>query len=718
MVKDYLEKVYSGFLGMNIGIRLGAPVEPTIWTYDRIRNTYGEITDYVKEFKNFAADDDANGPVFFIRALYDDAKDRELVPQDVARAWLNYAREGVGMFWWGGYGISTEHTAYLNLKNGIEAPQSGSVEQNGLILAEQIGGQIFIDTWGLVNPCNPEKAAHYGEAAASVSHGGEGVLGARFFCAAIAKAFETDDIFEIMETGLAQIPKDSLYHQVASAVLEFYHAHPEEESWRSCYEMLVRDWGYDKYQGVCHIIPNAGVCFMAMAYGKGRFDRTVEIATMAGWDTDCNAGNVGTVLGVACGLKGLPERYRKPVNDGIVCSGISGYLNILDIPTFSKELALLGYRLSGEEAPACLAESFKNGEIHFDFELPGSTHNMRVSDLFFCALSHSGDQAFSGSGSLKILVDRMVRGDQCKVFYKPFYTRNDFSDERYSPVFSPTAYPGQTVSMKLYLDQWEGWETLGIAPYVHTVYGKEDLLQGYIKLVQEQWISVEFTIPDVEGDIVDEVGIVIEGYSPSKKKSLGLIYLDDFAITGPSAYTIDIKKQKKEFGCVTPFATDHGAWDLYGKTLNLMRCEEAFAYTGNYYGTDYTVSAAVIPRHGASHLITARAQGAKRFYAAGFDEKGKAVLLKNDFGFTVLAECGFDWEYDREYRMQMECRGGHIIFSVDGVKVLEAEDDSFSYGMFGCGSVKTGRTSFADFTYNSYTGSCCPQTAGSGRGGQ
>ena len=153
----------------------------------------------------------------------------------------------------------------------------------------------------------------------------------------------------------------------------------------------------------------------------------------------------------------LPERYRKPVNDGIVCSGISGYLNILDIPTFSKELALLGYRLSGEEAPACLAESFKNGEIHFDFELPGSTHNMRVSDPFFCALSHSGDQAFSGSGSLKILVDRMVRGDQCKVFYKPFYTRNDFSDERYSPVFSPTAYPGQTVSMKLYLDQWEGW---------------------------------------------------------------------------------------------------------------------------------------------------------------------------------------------------------------------------------------------------------------------
>ena len=32
LADDYLEKVYAGFLGMNVGIRLGAPVEPTEWT--------------------------------------------------------------------------------------------------------------------------------------------------------------------------------------------------------------------------------------------------------------------------------------------------------------------------------------------------------------------------------------------------------------------------------------------------------------------------------------------------------------------------------------------------------------------------------------------------------------------------------------------------------------------------------------------------------------
>jgi len=90
--------------------------------------------------------------LFFLRSLEDSKKGYDLTAQDVAEALLNYAPYEHGFFWWGGYGISTEHTAYLNLRNGIGAPESGSVEQNGSTMAEQIGGQIFIDTWGLVTP--------------------------------------------------------------------------------------------------------------------------------------------------------------------------------------------------------------------------------------------------------------------------------------------------------------------------------------------------------------------------------------------------------------------------------------------------------------------------------------------------------------------------------------------------------------------------------------
>jgi ADP-ribosylglycohydrolase len=58
---DYVERVYAGLLGKNIGIRLGAPVEPAIWTYERIREVYGDVTSYLKPYRNFAEDDDANG---------------------------------------------------------------------------------------------------------------------------------------------------------------------------------------------------------------------------------------------------------------------------------------------------------------------------------------------------------------------------------------------------------------------------------------------------------------------------------------------------------------------------------------------------------------------------------------------------------------------------------------------------------------------------------
>ena len=67
--ENYFEKVYAGWLGKVIGIRLGAAIEG--WTCQRIQNVFGELWDYPAQYKNFAADDDSNGPMFFIRALED-----------------------------------------------------------------------------------------------------------------------------------------------------------------------------------------------------------------------------------------------------------------------------------------------------------------------------------------------------------------------------------------------------------------------------------------------------------------------------------------------------------------------------------------------------------------------------------------------------------------------------------------------------------------------
>lgn len=689
---DYLERVYAGFLGMNIGIRLGAPVEATIWSYDRIRNTYGDIHAYVKDYIHFAADDDANGPYYFLRALKDDAVDREPCPQDVGRAWLNYAREGVGMFWWGGYGRSTEHTAYLNLKAGVPAPQSGSIAQNGKTIAEQIGGQIFIDTWGLISPCDPAAAARRAAVSASVSHDGEGLEGARFIAACIALAFSMQDIGRIVEEALKQVGPESTYRRVAEAVIAFHRAHPKD--FRACRQMLEEDFGYDKYPGVCHIIPNAGVCVLAMLYGEGDFARTVEIATMCGWDTDCNAGNVGTVLGVMCGIDSIPDRYRKPINDLLVLSGIAGSLNILDIPSYAKELALLGYRMSGEEAPAALRDSFHEEETFFDFELPGSTHGFHVSDPFTTALRHTDELAFRGHGALSILIDRVGRFEGGRVYYKPFFRRADFSDERYSPVFSPRAYAGQQVSFQLYLDQWEGSQPVLVAPYVRLSMSGKILDLGYRPLCRSQWQEIAFTIPDTEGEPVDEVGFLYEGNC--KDRTLGRILLDEFRIYGKADYRIELARQKTEFGCLTPFSQNHGAWTMESGRLHAMSCDTAQCFTGQYFTRDVQLTVPVQPEHGEGHTLAVRAQGAMRGYYAGFGKPGKAVIYKQDFGLSVLAECDFDWHFGQNYQLTVTARGNCITLFADGKALLSVQDEAFAYGMVGLVRVGMGRTLYGD----------------------
>ena len=686
----YVQKIYAGFLGMNIGIRLGAPVEPALWSYERIRDTYGDIRSYVKDYKHFAADDDANGPVFFLRALDDHAG--EPTAQAVAEAWLNYAREGVGLYWWGGYGISTEHTAYLNLKNGVPAPQSGSIRQNGKTLAEQIGGQIFIDTWGLVAPADPARAARYARAAASVSHDGEGLNGAAFIAACISKAFETADIDAIMDAGLAQIPRESVYAAVVEAVRAFHRANPDD--WRACRAMLEAEWGYDRYGGVCHIIPNAGVCALAMCYGAGDFARTVEIATMCSWDTDCNAGNVGTILGVACGLEGLPAHYRDPINDEIVLSGISGYLNILDIPSYAWELARWGYRLRGEPVPEEVSGRVREGEVYFDFSLPGSTHGLRFAcDVPTCARLRDGS----------VLLDRMVRGQKAKLFYKPFWRRADFSDERYMPVFSPRAYPGQQVEMRLRYEKLAG-ELLILTPYVrNSLSGAEISLSPTLLDASDADAALRFVLPEVDGGLIDEIGVRIESAAPGKFALSGTLRPTLLRIWGPACYTLRPDLLKKEFGSVIPFSHNHGAWDLEGGRLTLLCEKEAQAFTGNYFMRNCQLEAHITPRNGTQALVALRAQGARRGYYAGLYGAGRAaIMVMHEGEMRLLAQMPLDWVLDREYTLHLRAQGDRLTLTVDG-KTLEATDGSLAYGMAGYAMFAMGRADFGDLTIREFT---------------
>ena len=209
MDRKTLEKLYAGLIGMDPAMPRGAPVENPFWTYERLQSYYGDIRGYLREQRYYTADDDVNGPLSCGRALADNAMPETLTSEAVGETWLNYTRRGMGMFWWGGEDVSTEHRAYMNLRRGVKAPRSGSIGENGKTAAEQIGGQIFADAWGLICPGDPARASALAAAAASVSHDGSGVDGARFMAACIAAAYTASSLDEVLDTGLRFLPEKS-----------------------------------------------------------------------------------------------------------------------------------------------------------------------------------------------------------------------------------------------------------------------------------------------------------------------------------------------------------------------------------------------------------------------------------------------------------------------------------------------------------------------------
>jgi hypothetical protein len=304
----------------------------------------------------------------------------------------------------------------------------------------------------------------------------------------------------------------------------------------------------------------------------------------------------------------------------------------------------------------------------------------------------------SGSrGALEFRFERLPREASGKLFYKPFYRRADFDDERYSPTFAPTARPGQTARIRFTMERWEG-EKIGVSGYVReTSSGKDTATTAPLFPEPGKEYQLEFAIPSVGGSQVDEVGLALTGFSGAARRDSGRLLVSLFEVEGKAHYTIDIARQAVEFGCVTPFSHNRGTWTIHQGMMHLMTYESCASYTGGHAVKDQHVSARVRPLAGESHLLVARAAGAMRGYAAGFDGAGRVSILCHDFGVTRLASTAFAWETGRDYTLGLEAIGDRIVLAVDGRAVLEARDSTHAAGMVGCAAESAARALYGMF---------------------
>ena len=668
---DYTERVYAGVLGKLIGVYLGRPFEG--WTYERISAELGEITGYVHERLNkplIVPDDDISGTLLFLQALPDYGNTLSLTPAQIGQTWLNYIVEDKTILWWGGLGNSTEHTAYLRLKRGLPAPLSGSAAVNGKVVSEQIGAQIFIDGWAMVSPGDPERAADLARRAASVAHDGEAIYASQVLAAMEALAFVEPDLSALLDAGVTFIPRDSVTYRLIADLREWHAAEPD---WRPARQRLESRYGYDRYGGNCHVIPNHGLIQLSLLYGGDDFQKSLMIVNTSGWDTDCNSGNVGCLLGLKNGLVGLASGpdWRAPVADRLYLPSADGGGAITDAVRETYRVVNIGRALAG--APPLAP---KDG-ARFHFELPGAVQGFEVEGgplTVENALGHS----LGGSRSLALRFTELGHAEVARAATLTFMPTVDPAQAArwgYGLKACPTLYSGQTVRARVSAPA-QNTGPVTCALYVQIFDANDQLVTcagPSLDLRPGADGALTWPVPDTAGAPIAKIGLALS--NPAAGSSLsGAVYLDYLTWGGAPHLTLTrpngpgVAWRQAWVDAVSKFAS-------YAEPIRLVQNEgTGLLIQGTREWEDYTVSADVTPHMADAAGLAARVQGLQRYYAVRLAPGGKLQLIKQLDGLLVLAETECAWQFGETYTLTLSVVGPRLAASLNDEPVFDVVD--------------------------------------------
>jgi len=210
-----------------------------------------------------------------------------------------------------GYGLwHANRMARRNIWQGIMPPKSGN--PNYSMHADDIDFQIEADYIGFMNPGMSQSSNKICNKVGHIMNYGDGVYGGMFVCAMYAEAFFETDIEKIINNALKAIPAKSKYAQCITDTIEGHKKYPDD--WRKTWQKLEDKWGNDDICGAMAPFNidakiNGAYIVMGLIYGQGDWDKTLEITTRCGQDSDCNPSNAAGVLGIINGYSKIPAKW-------------------------------------------------------------------------------------------------------------------------------------------------------------------------------------------------------------------------------------------------------------------------------------------------------------------------------------------------------------------------------------------------------------------------
>jgi hypothetical protein len=206
--------------------------------------------------------------------------------------------------------------ARRNLRRGVPAALAGSPRYNAH--ANDIDFQIESDFIGLMSPGLYRASNDIAVRAGRVMNSGDGLYGGLFISCMYAAAFFEKDVRLIVETGVRCIPPQSPYAQLVQDVLAWHKQYPSD--WQKTWQLIYDKWDKNDPCPEGALLPfnidaklNGAYVALGVLYGGGDFAKTIDVATRAGQDSDCNPSSAAGIVGVILGYDGIPEYYRRGI---------------------------------------------------------------------------------------------------------------------------------------------------------------------------------------------------------------------------------------------------------------------------------------------------------------------------------------------------------------------------------------------------------------------
>jgi len=298
--------------------------EPALWglyvAHTSVRDFY-----LLEPGRVWGADDDTDIEYMYWH-LASEGDDPLLSPTQLRDGWLKhiYSNEDAPLspsefrrenFLW----VSNESAYYLMRDRGLLPPATSDPEHNPD--ASMIDAQLTTESFGLMAPGRPDVALRLAELPIRTTASGEAAAIARFYVVmhSLAPTLRADDdlgaqLRSSAMTASLVLPPGGYASDMFRFVAEAYEANADSTDWEATRDALYREYQLGGRGGYDYDRPfDAGINFAAslvsLFYGDGDFKRTLQIATLAGWDSDNPAATWGGLLGFVLGREGVEAAF-------------------------------------------------------------------------------------------------------------------------------------------------------------------------------------------------------------------------------------------------------------------------------------------------------------------------------------------------------------------------------------------------------------------------